>query len=1012
MFWLKLWTQWIVSIAVALLPVAAKAQTAAAVPYEQAALRYSGANDVQYQYSPEKTRIIRRDSSGNELIAEFRPSKEADVRRYTPSNLKKYFADALTAVGPVRTMKQKAVSFGPEAGLFFMAIGAVTMFQLATDYSSNPVRMQQHIEHSFSPIGMFSFYSFMYANGVTTNALHTVLKNPKFHSFIPYLGMTAGFFVQSTISTFAADPNVKACVAEMMGKKKEKTEGVAENPCDAAFSYYAIKGKLYELAPGLISMLGSTFIAGLLTKGVIKGVLWWTGIDIAFLFIPGVGLGIATLRFMLMNAIQMGLFYYLDAGFLNRYVTSIWKNIFDGRYLAKLDEEIATKIAVKKKTDWGDQYTPLMCKMANQEGGCDRDLNDALKDMHTQMASWRMQNLMDVYEAHQNWQTMLTQLSSQYNVTYDFYRDLVGEIRNSKWKISNPQRLDIADPLFGVTAKGLATDKAALQYVNPLFTQNIASQNASGVGAELQKRLDGGELAQILLPYQVDLLKKVSTQLQSSDADVQGQAIKAMSDQIQREMMTGMGSPELVSELRAVLAKLGPNATYMPEPGRGFLARFEAFSPSAGLFKEVSLPQTAGMFQTPRPTEYLLVQTLCGPDVDKKEKVISWVRGFPAHFYAPRLTEWGSVSDRICGGLGELPSAQIYRMPFQENGKNSMGLIGYLKDNIKPNILGSQSDSGFQPWWESKTQDAMKTSFDSFSEKYEEIVRTLLTSLYRNRDSSFNMGPIANGTLTSMRQQVRLDLLILGEILKDLYQIQKKTALPSNYFSSRPEPAPVARQITMGRGRTAPAAFSLMTALRLGGQPTDVPVALPTQTTVLEWNRLKQATTPGLTALNHPLQIQKEIEYEIEQLVWLLSKIRVVKKVETKDGEEKVVERIVSDLENSDLEAQAKKVADKLNQMAEMMGIGQDKSAPALIQLPTGEMNNLALTAIEGLQTVVQEIYMYGAISNAVSWDKLQNFKGINAQKQKMDNAAAASAEKISQVLNAADDAESLLPPP
>lgn len=1000
MYWLKLWTQWIVSVAIATAPLASRAQSAAPA----AGPVLLGAGDVQYAYSPERTRIIRRDSSGNELVSEFRPSKEAELRRFSPSNMQKSLSDAIKAVGPVRTMKQKLVSFGPEAGLFFVAIGGVTMFQLATDYSSNPVRMQQHIEHSFSPVGMFSFYSFMYANGVTTNALHTVLKNPKFHSFIPYLGMTAGFFVQSAVSTFAADPNVKACVAEMMGKKKgKKEEGVAEDPCDAAFSYYAIKGKLYELAPGLISMIGSTFIAGLLTKGVIKGTFWMTGIDIAFLFIPGVGLGIATIRFLVVNAIQMALFYYLDAGWLNRHVTTMWKNIFDGRALANLDREISLKIAVKKKTAWGDQMTPLLCKMARQEGGCDRDLNEALKDMHSQLANWRMSNLMDVYEAHQNWQAMLTQLSSQYNVTYDFYRDLVGEVRNSKWKISNPQRLDIADPLFGVTAKGLAADKAALQYINPLFTQNMASATARDVGAEIQRDLESGEYRKKhLYPPEIAFLQKLSEQLQSNDVEMQGRALQMMSDQYNTSLTTAT-SVRLSHEIRDLMIKLGGNVQYLPDAGRGFLARFETYSPSAPLLKELSFPQSAGQFLTPRATDYLIVQTICGPDVDKGEHVIAWTTGFPARFLAPRLVNGREAEGRVCGMVGQLPTAAMHRLQLPENGKMSKGVIGYLKDNVKPEVLGDQQGSqgtGFQQWWEKKTQAAMKASFAKFSEKYEDIVRTLLKSVYRGTDSSLNMGPVANGTLVSMRQQLHLDLMILGEILKDLHEQQLKRPLPATFFSSRSEPAPSV-PTKFANSETLP----LMTALRMGGNPTDVPVPLPTQTTVLEWSRLNNAYTGAKDKVfGYPLQIQKEIEYEFEQLVWMLSKIRVAKQA---DG----TERIVSELENADLEAQSKKIADKMNVFAEMLGIGESK-APGLVQLPTGEMNNLAMTAIEGLQTVVQEIYMYGVISNAVSWDKIQNLKGINEQKEKMDNAAVRSAQKISETLNAVDDLDVLAPPP
>ncbi|MBX3042045.1 MAG: hypothetical protein KF789_15170, partial [Bdellovibrionaceae bacterium] len=298
--------------------------------------------------------VVARDQNGKESVFQLQKTQDTEMRKFSPNALAREFAENLKKMQPYEAVKATTKRFPMESGLFFMAIGAVTAFQIFTDYSTNPMRMQQHIEHSLSPMGMFSFYMFMSANGVTSNALSTIIKNPKYHGMIPYLGMTAGYFVQSTISTFAADPNVKACAKSMMGMDISKMTDIAKDPCDAAFSYYALKGKFYELTPGLISMIGSSFIAFKAQEVLVKGVLRITGMDIAFLFIPG-GIGVLSIRFLIVSAIQMGLFYYIDVVWLNHFVTFSFKNIFDGSYIARRDREITDHLLYKKKTQWGDQ---------------------------------------------------------------------------------------------------------------------------------------------------------------------------------------------------------------------------------------------------------------------------------------------------------------------------------------------------------------------------------------------------------------------------------------------------------------------------------------------------------------------------------------------------------------------------------------------------------------------------------------------------------------------------------
>jgi hypothetical protein len=127
-------------------------------------------------------------------------------------------------------------------------------------------------------------------------------------------------------------------------------------------------------------------------------------------------------------------------------------------------------------------------------------------------------------------------------------------------------------------------------------------------------------------------------------------------------------------------------------------------------------------------------------------------------------------------------------------------------------------------------------------------------------------------------------------------------------------------------------------------------------------------------APTHPLLVDVETQFAI--LNGMVKKIKVVQI----DGQE----RIQSPLENYQFEDQIKNIQAALKKVSAALGVGEDASQAA-VQVSEAQ-RNMAVQALENLQSVASEIMMYGMMANAVSWDKLRNVKQVNAEQEKFNN--------------------------
>lgn len=868
---------------------------------------------------PQAKKALVYDKTSNKLAMEVPFAEEAQLRKFSPKSLNKMMMDEMVRVKAASksSWSHSVRNLPAESAIFFVAMGAVVAGQLITNYSQNPMAMKQHIDHSLSPIGVFGFFTFMYSQGVTANVLSMYMKNPKFHHMIPYLGMTVGAFLQTYLSQVASDPNVMSCAKVMMGKQvteKDLAAGVDADPCAKAYEYLVIQKKVWEFAPGIVSMLISSGLAGVAQSTITKAVLRITGVDIALWLMPGT-MQLKGIRLLLVKGLQITAFVAIDM-WINRTVTTTWKNMYDGAEFYDINDRLNEKMNLMKKSQWT---------------ASDKDLQEEIKNFRKKMLDWRMMNMSEVYEAHQHWSEALHQLTSMFNTSYSFYNSVVNEIRNSRFNESQVKPLEMLYPLNGVKAKDLAEGKEDLYLTNPQFIQNMQLDTVADTVVLIDKILAD---ARYLFPIEKKALKEIADLLRSGELDKVSVGIQNLVREKRNSAMNVGTSRGFHQTLLQIYASLGAPEPMMG-PGQGYFAAYLQAPSTAESLKGTSYYRRVGLFPTPKITDYLLMQMICGPDAEKGERVVKNSKGFPSVFLPPQIK---SVNDEFspCEGITAGATADhIYKWPVKTaSSKAYNGFVSYLVHEARPSAVGGVNESTFPEWWTETTESQMQKAFEDYSKNYDEIVVKLVKAVYYPGRSFFNGRPIVNNPWKTIK------LYTSG-------QAQKR------YF----EGGPIYNGGMNSAFQEERVYLSLLEELLKPSSEFNVDMAK-----ILE----KAPTHPAL----------KEVETQFAVLNGLIKRIQVTKM----DGRDV----IKSDLENYQLEEQLQNIQAALAKLSAALGVG-DAQDGAQVKLNTAQ-RNLAVTVLEQLQGLASEVMMYGSMANAVSWDKIRNLKRLNMEQQQFNN--------------------------
>lgn len=850
------------------------------------------------------------DKTTKKLAMEIPFGEEKQLRKFSPKSINKMMLDEMVRIknASKASLSHTVRNLPTESAMFFVAMGAVVAGQLITNYSQNPVAMQQHIQHQLSPMGVFGFFTFMYSQGLTSNLLSTYIKNPKFHHMIPYLGMTVGAFLQTYLSSIASDPNVKACAKVMMGGKvsqKDTAAGVEEDPCGKAYEYLVIHKKIWEYAPGIASMLISSGAAALGQALLTKVVLRVTGVDIAVWLTPGT-MQVKGLRLLIVKGLQISAFVALDMWF-NRHVTFAWKNLFDGADFHDMNRDMVNHVNTLKTAKWN---------------GSTDNLKHEMKHFHQKMMDWRMINMAEVYEAHHNWSEALKSLTSMFNSSYSFYNDFVNEVRNARFNESQVQPLLRTAPLNGVTPLDMAEGREDLYLTHPQFIEGMQLDTVAEAAIKAEALMKSDK-TKYLYPAEKKAINGIIAKLSTGDRDQIGKGLLELNTNMRiaaQNVSSSQNYFHVMNEIRSYMGSPDPSL----EVGRGFGQAYEKAPSTAEALAGTSYYRQVGLFKTPKITDFLVMQMICGPDVEAGGKVVKTPKiagahtGFPSVFLPPTLANQNDEFDPCFGIKADAPVERIYNWPVRAaSGKKYKGFVEYLVYEARDNAVGTKEESAFPAWWTAKTESQMQKAFGEFSKSYDEIVVKMVRKMYNNERSSFNRGPMANGIINAVFQEERVYLALLQEMLQ-----------PSAKFDLKFE--------------------SLL------------------------------KTAPTHAAL-------KAVESEFFVLNNLLKKIEV----KTIEGREV----IQSPLENYQLEEQVTKIQTALAGVSTLLGVG-DATEGAVVTL-NKQQRDIAVQALEQLQSLAQEVMMYGSMANAVSWDKIRNIKRLNAEQGQFQNEIQA---KLSQM--------------
>ncbi len=700
---------------------------------------------------------LAQNQSQDQTPVVIHPSSAEALRQQSPHKINEKLMNELKNIGLATRagVSHSTIRLLPESAMFFGAMGSVVAVQAFRDYAQNPVAFKQFLEHQLSPVGAFSFWTFMASQGVTSNLLSMYLKNPKFQYMIPYLGMSVGFVAQSFVSEIVADPNVWACSKIMMGLEKpglaltdkQKESGLSEDSCSAAHEHFILSKKVSQLAPGFASMMMASVGAAVAQKILIKGATEISGVDVALWFVPG-ALEVKGLKIVLIDGLRIGLFVHIQS-LIDRPVTLGWKNMVDSRLMMDSTVDLSREMNQMKKKQWL---------------GSDQELKASMKDLHEKMQAWRMANLAEVYEAHSNWLEAIGQLTSMYSSSYSYYNAFINEIRNSRFNESKLKLLERASPFIGVVGKGVGGKYADQYFTSPQLVEQYQLQTIDQVILNSEKDLLGPEAAG-LTPVDKKEVQGILNFFKSEDLWQITKGFAALEKARSIAYQYWVNDRGYIAFLNKMKKSLG-NPQPAVLPGQGFNISYLLSPTNFETVKDTAYYRHVGTYTTEHITDFLMMQMICGPDLEKRESsAIKTYMGFPSVFLPPQIKE-AKDTFLFCKSPFETPSNNtIYNAEIKIGDKKYIGFPSYLIHESRASIVGDQKVSNFTNWWESKTETQMKKAFESFQKSYQQIVIKLIEEVFRTDQDRLNLSPFANGTIKASAQEEKIYLSILQDLI-------------------------------------------------------------------------------------------------------------------------------------------------------------------------------------------------------------------------------------------------------
>lgn len=410
----------------------------------------------------------------------------------------------------------------------------------------------------------------------------------------------------------------------------------------------------------------------------------------------------------------------------------------------------------------------------------------------------------------------------------------------------------------------------------------------------------------------------------------------------------------------------------------------------------------------PNATQYLAGQMALGPNAQLGESMVaSDSSGFPVRFLPPRLVPNYPYKFLFSESKLETSNSRntIFNTPVIVGSNNVRynNLMDLLRNqSVLPNII--QHKEGFIGWWKEKVETQYAKAWAKFEDEYQKIMVGIYDQYkYYNRGDlswqtlrrsglSYNAA-LSNGLQLSYRQERRLYLLVLGEILKDhLSKLDPKLPLLTK-GQAEPKAASAGRALKTGPvsnmketlKNRCPYTAGVDQSKCLQSQKQNLSLATIKYIPLMDF--LKSSETYSLAQIvesymdrefpsyndpmkSHHFKFQDEIELSYQHIEWLMDQMKVTEVqpekasflsnvgLQTFETTRRVIESKISNQQLRDMQNKAEeKIKSTGEQFKEIFK--QDPETIKVIE-----------ACLRGLRSIANQTAEIGRMINAVSYER------------------------------------------
>lgn len=348
-----------------------------------------------------------------------------------------------------------------EAFSFFLALGAVTSWELLTRYERNPLGAQIFWESQKDPVGLLSLAAFIVVNGAVAQPFHLMLTDTKFLFLSPYLAMTVGMTASHIIHELGHFPNLRECALYRRG-------------CDQAYEAW-INLRMAEKwdfwATSLTSMIISGVLSGIVQELAVKSVshAWRiVGLELFWNLTPqGRLMQVGRLVF---RAGQFTLFLFIDHQ-LNPWIHSHYQKWLGVAHrLNQLQEEI------QKEANQPTLESANLCPLTTepvQTLSCHVDVAKKVEFYRRDFQTWQESTQASLWQSLYQWNQFFNQIIAEYVNLRNFYIDFTSFLWTQKYEYDNLKMssLWVKAPLWGLPTDHQNTPRVEDYWLRPNRTQ-------------------------------------------------------------------------------------------------------------------------------------------------------------------------------------------------------------------------------------------------------------------------------------------------------------------------------------------------------------------------------------------------------------------------------------------------------------------------------------------------------------------------------------------------------------